>query len=87
MYPLYAAPDIPVCRIDFLKHSRPSSDGTQKGTRNMNQYLAWFDEIPDEALGGSAGGKGASLCRMFQNIPGGNTASFCFCFGMKTLHL
>ena len=30
----------------------------------MNQYLAWFDEIPDEALGGSAGGKGASLCRM-----------------------
>ena len=30
----------------------------------MNQYLAWFDEIPDEELGGSAGGKGASLCRM-----------------------
>lgn len=30
----------------------------------MNQYLAWFNEIPDEELGGSAGGKGASLCRM-----------------------
>lgn len=30
----------------------------------MNQYLAWFDEIPDEDLGRSAGGKGASLCRM-----------------------
>ena len=30
----------------------------------MNQYLAWFDEIPDEALGSAAGGKGASLCRM-----------------------
>ena len=30
----------------------------------MSQYLAWFDEIPDEELGTSAGGKGASLCRM-----------------------
>ena len=30
----------------------------------MNQYLAWFNEIPDEELGGAAGGKGASLCRM-----------------------
>ena len=30
----------------------------------MNKYLAWFDEIPDEELGKSAGGKGASLCRM-----------------------
>ncbi len=30
----------------------------------MNQYLAWFDEIPDEELGSAAGGKGASLCRM-----------------------
>lgn len=30
----------------------------------MNQYLAWFDEIPDEDLGHLAGGKGASLCRM-----------------------
>lgn len=30
----------------------------------MSQYLAWFNEIPDEELGGAAGGKGASLCRM-----------------------
>lgn len=30
----------------------------------MNKYLAWFDEIPDEELALSAGGKGASLCRM-----------------------
>ena len=30
----------------------------------MNPYLAWFDEIPDEALAMAAGGKGASLCRM-----------------------
>ncbi|MBR3641269.1 MAG: hypothetical protein IKN53_04490 [Oscillibacter sp.] len=30
----------------------------------MSQYLAWFNEIPDEDLGKSAGGKGASLCRM-----------------------
>lgn len=28
--------------------------------------LAWFNEIPDEKLGLSAGGKGASLCRMFR---------------------
>ena len=36
----------------------------------MNQYLAWFDEIPDEALGSAAGGKGASLCRMSRaNLP------------------
>ena len=34
----------------------------------MNQYLAWFDEIPDEALGSAAGGKGASLCRMSRAI-------------------
>ena len=30
----------------------------------MNQYLAWFDEIPDGELAMAAGGKGASLCRM-----------------------
>ncbi|MBQ9330859.1 MAG: hypothetical protein IJ221_07805 [Oscillibacter sp.] len=30
----------------------------------MSQYLAWFNEIPDEDLGLAAGGKGASLCRM-----------------------
>ena len=30
----------------------------------MSQYLAWFNEIPDEELALSAGGKGASLCRM-----------------------
>jgi pyruvate,water dikinase len=30
----------------------------------MSQYLAWFDEIPDEDLALTAGGKGASLCRM-----------------------
>lgn len=30
----------------------------------MNQYLAWFDEIPDGELALAAGGKGASLCRM-----------------------
>lgn len=30
----------------------------------MNQYLAWFDEIPDGELATAAGGKGASLCRM-----------------------
>lgn len=30
----------------------------------MNQYLAWFNEIPDEDLATAAGGKGASLCRM-----------------------
>ncbi|MDD5987688.1 MAG: PEP/pyruvate-binding domain-containing protein [Eubacteriales bacterium] len=28
--------------------------------------LAWFDEIPDEDLALAAGGKGASLCRMFR---------------------
>ncbi len=28
--------------------------------------LAWFDEIPDEQLALAAGGKGASLCRMFR---------------------
>lgn len=30
----------------------------------MNDYLAWFHEIPDKELGRLAGGKGASLCRM-----------------------
>ena len=30
----------------------------------MNQYLAWFNEIPDGELAMAAGGKGASLCRM-----------------------
>ncbi len=30
----------------------------------MSKYLAWFNEIPDEELGKTAGGKGASLCRM-----------------------
>jgi len=30
----------------------------------MSKYVAWFNEIPDEDLGKSAGGKGASLCRM-----------------------
>lgn len=30
----------------------------------MNQYLAWFNEIPDAELALAAGGKGASLCRM-----------------------
>lgn len=30
----------------------------------MNQYLAWFNDIPDEELALAAGGKGASLCRM-----------------------
>ena len=30
----------------------------------MNQYLAWFEEIPDGELAMAAGGKGASLCRM-----------------------
>lgn len=30
----------------------------------MSKYVAWFNEIPDEELGKSAGGKGASLCRM-----------------------
>ena len=29
--------------------------------------IAWFDELPDQNLGLVAGGKGASLCRMFQN--------------------
>lgn len=29
--------------------------------------IAWFDELPDQNLGLIAGGKGASLCRMFQN--------------------
>ncbi len=40
----------------------------------MNKYLAWFDEIPDEQLAMSAGGKGASLCRMSRAglpVPGG----------------
>lgn len=40
----------------------------------MNQYLAWFDEIPDEELALAAGGKGASLCRMSRAglpVPGG----------------
>lgn len=33
-------------------------------------YLAWFDEIPDEELMLYAGGKGASLCRMYrQSLP------------------
>lgn len=30
----------------------------------MNQYLAWFNQIPDSELAMAAGGKGASLCRM-----------------------
>lgn len=30
------------------------------------EWLAWFDEIPDEKLALAAGGKGASLCRMFR---------------------
>lgn len=29
--------------------------------------IAWFNELPDQNLGLVAGGKGASLCRMFQN--------------------
>lgn len=29
--------------------------------------IAWFNELPDQNLGLIAGGKGASLCRMFQN--------------------
>ena len=29
--------------------------------------IAWFGELPDQNLGLVAGGKGASLCRMFQN--------------------
>jgi len=29
--------------------------------------IAWFHELPDEKLGLIAGGKGASLCRMYQN--------------------
>ena len=29
-------------------------------------YLAWFNEIPDQELTLSAGGKGAGLCRMFR---------------------
>lgn len=40
----------------------------------MNQYLAWFDEIPDGELAMAAGGKGASLCRMSRAglpVPGG----------------
>ena len=38
------------------------------------EYVAWFDVIPDEELALSAGGKGASLCRMFRaglNVPEG----------------
>lgn len=30
-------------------------------------YLAWFHEIPEEKLALAAGGKGASLCRMYRN--------------------
>ena len=30
----------------------------------MESVSGLVDEIPDEELGGSAGGKGASLCRM-----------------------
>ena len=30
------------------------------------EWLAWFDVIPDEDLALAAGGKGASLCRMFR---------------------
>ena len=40
----------------------------------MNQYLAWFDEIPNGELAMAAGGKGASLCRMSRAglpVPGG----------------
>jgi len=38
------------------------------------RYLAWFTEIPDEELALSAGGKGASLCRLTRGglpVPGG----------------
>ncbi len=38
------------------------------------EHVAWFDVIPDEELALSAGGKGASLCRMFRaglNVPEG----------------
>lgn len=34
------------------------------------RFLAWFNEIPDEELMATAGGKGASLCRMSrQKLP------------------
>lgn len=45
--------------------------------------IAWFDELPDQNLGLIAGGKGASLCRMFQNgfpVPEG----FIVCSDMYT---
>ena len=45
------------------------------------RLIAWFDELPEENLGLVAGGKGASLCRMFQNgfpVPEG----FIVCSGM-----
>ena len=29
-------------------------------------YIQWFDELPEENLGLIAGGKGASLSRMFK---------------------
>ena len=38
------------------------------------EHVAWFDVIPDEELALSAGGKGASLCRMYRaglNVPEG----------------
>ena len=38
------------------------------------KYLAWFDEIPDEKLTLSAGGKGASLCKLYRGelpVPNG----------------
>lgn len=30
-------------------------------------YIAWFSELPEENLGLIAGGKGASLCKLFKN--------------------
>jgi pyruvate,water dikinase len=31
------------------------------------KLIAWFDELPEENIGLVAGGKGASLCRLYQN--------------------
>lgn len=51
-------------------------------------FVAWFSDIPDQDLGLSAGGKGASLCRMHRNgfpVPEGFVVtSEAFCEFMKS---
>lgn len=52
------------CRILFKMRTKGACLAGAERENKMSEFLAWFDEIPDEQLGSAAGGKGASLCRM-----------------------